>query len=338
MFCLRSRSSLSLSFVTLASIGIGTAVPEDARPVRLGAGEHRFEWVRDWVKLPDGMHLGNTHGCIAVDAQDRIYVNTDSENAVIVFDADGNFIKAWGKELAGGLHGMTLVEEDGAEFLYLAHTGRQEVLKTTLDGEVLWRIGIPERDDIYADKGRYRPTAVAVCPDGRFFVADGYGTSWIHAYAKDRTYENSVGGPGSEEGQFRTPHGMALDPRGTEARILVADRENHRLQLLDLKGKTVDMITEELRRPCNAQAYGDVIAVADLAGRVTLLDKQGELITHLGENPDQSKWANNGVPVEEWRAGEFIAPHGLNWDSQGNLYVLDWVSAGRITKLRRLRD
>ena len=49
-------------------------------------------------------------------------------------------------------------------------------------------------------------------------------------------------------------------------------------------------------------------------------------------------------PSEQFRSlgviyqlvGEFVAPHGVGFDAAGNLYVMDWVSAGRITKLRRL--
>ena len=76
---------------------------------------------------------------------------------------------------------------------------------------------------------------------------------------------------------------------------------------------------------------------ADLAGRVTLLDAQLGLVGHLGDNPDPNKRAHNDIPVEDWRDGEFVSPHCANWDSQGNLYVTDWLSAGRITKLARVK-
>ena len=100
----------------------------------LGAGVHKYRWVSDWGRLADGKELGNTHGCLAVDKQGRIYANTDTEAAVVVFAPDGALLGSWGKEFRGGLHGMCLREEDGKEFLYLAHTGRHEVVKATLDG------------------------------------------------------------------------------------------------------------------------------------------------------------------------------------------------------------
>ena len=132
---------------------------------------------------------------------------------MLVFEADGTFVSSWGAELKAGLHGMTLVREGDEEFLYLTHTGRHEVLKTTLAGEVLWTIGYPEASGIYESAATYKPTSVAVCPDGRFFVTDGYGTSWIHEYSAEHEYVRSIGGPGKEAGQYRTPHGIDLDRR-----------------------------------------------------------------------------------------------------------------------------
>jgi len=327
---------LPFLFCLLAFAGYATSTADEEPRIELGSGQARFERVTDWAQLPDGVTFGNTHGCIVVDSEDRVYVNTDSERAVMVFEADGTFVNSWGAELAGGLHGMTLVREGDKEFLYLAHTGRHEVLKTTLAGEVLWRVGYPAESKIYEDASGYRPTSVAVCPDGRFFVTDGYGSSWIHEYDAEQQYVRSVGGPGSERGLYRTPHGIDLDTSKAAERLIVADRENHRLQVLDLQGATQSVFDQELRRPCHTHSFRGQLAVADLAGRVTLLDADGELIAHLGDNPDPKMHANNGVPPGDWRDGEFIAPHCANWDSQGNLYVMDWVSAGRISKLRRL--
>ncbi len=330
----------SLARILFAAVLAAGALSLRGERQVLAAGGARFEWVRGWARLPEGMRLGNTHGCIVVDSQDRIYLNTDTENAVLVFDAAGNFLRSWGKELAGGLHGMALVRAGGEESLLLAHIGRHQVLASTLEGELLWTLDYPEESGLYAGAEEYRPTSIAPHPDGGFFVADGYGASWIHRYDQDRKYVKSFGGPGTELGKLRCPHGLWVETRGQEPLLLVADRENHRLQVFDLEGNprraVQDAETELLRRPCHMHPHGDELAVADLAGRVTLLDATLALIGHLGDNPDPAKRAQNGVPPAEWRDGEFVSPHCVNWDSQGNLYVTDWLSEGRITKLARL--
>jgi hypothetical protein len=307
---------------------------QEPQRLELGVPAARFHWVPGWARLPAGMKLGNTHGCVVVDREDNVYLNTDSEHAVVVFDSAGRFLRSFGKELAGGLHGMQIVREGDAEFLYAVHTARHEALKMTLAGEILWRVGWPADAKVYGSADEYRPTSIAVRPDGGFFVADGYGASWIHEYDREHGYLRTFGGAGSEVGRMQTPHGLAF-----EGALFVADRENHRVQRIGASTGDAAVVANEelLRRPCHLHLFGELWAVADLAGRVTLLERDDfALVTHLGENPDPAKWAQNGVPSSEWKDGEFIAPHCANWDSKGNLYVTDWVAEGRISKLARL--
>jgi len=329
-----------LAFLVLLGAGALSAARQERAPIRFHAGAHTYEWVRGWGALPEGKELGNTHGCIVVDAQDRIYLCTDTEDAVVVFDREGKVLRTFGKELAGGLHGLALVMEGGKQLLLMAHIGRHQVLEATLDGEILWTLDYPKESGLYEKAEQYLPTSVAPLADGGFLVADGYGRSWVHRYDKDRKYVKSFGGPGTELGKMHTPHGIWVDTRGPEPALLVADRENNRVQVFDLEGKALrevkDIEHDLLRRPCHMHPFGSELAVADLAGRVTLLDSKLALVAHLGDNPDPGKRARNDVLRPDWRDGEFISPHCANWDSEGSLYVTDWVSSGRISKLRRV--
>lgn len=317
-----------------ASPGTEPPAPRFAIPDGHG-GTMYYEWERDWPRGLD-RDLGNTHGCMVVDAAGNVLVNTDTEAAVMVFAPWGGLVRSWGKEFGGGLHGMCLREEDGEQVLYLAHTRRHEVVKTRLDGTVLCTLGWPQASGIYESEEQFVPTAVAVGPDGRIFVADGYGRSWVHLYGPDRSYRKSFGGPGSEPGKMQTPHGLWLDTRGKQPLLLVCDRENHRLQWFDMDGTFVRLMDRDLRRPCNVWPLGDGrLVVADLGGRITILDDQDRLVVHLGDNPDEALRASNGVPREKWRDGLFLAPHSVCVDGGGDIYVMDWNAAGRVTKLRR---
>src|SRR5690606_8678930 len=89
----------------------------------MGAGEHTYELVKDWGKLPAGVSYGYTHG-VCEDSQGRIYIHNQSKDSVIVFDADGTFIKSWGEEYAQGAHGLQLSKEGNEEFFYLAPTNQ----------------------------------------------------------------------------------------------------------------------------------------------------------------------------------------------------------------------
>ncbi|MBL8693437.1 MAG: peptidase [Planctomycetes bacterium] len=311
-------------------------------PVRVGAGDHQYDWLPDWEGYRAQGPIGNTHGGIAFDSKGMVYFNTDSERAVIAVDGNSKIAKAWGKELRGGLHGMALVKEaDGKggerETLYLAHTSRHEVIQATLDGEVIRRIGAPMEAGVYGKAEEFNPTSVAVAANGDLYVADGYGKSFVHKFTKDGKHVKSWGGHGDEPGKMKTPHGIALVTRGGKTTLMVADRENHRLQEFDLDGNLLQVAPAKLRRPCSVAQRGDELVVADLEGRVTILGKDNEVICHIGDNPDPGKRANNGVPMEQWELGAFVAPHYAAWDAEGNLYVLDWVSSGRVSKLKRVK-
>jgi len=78
---------------------------------------------------------------------------------------------------------------------------------------------------------------------------------------------------------------------------------------------------------------GGGLVVADLVGRVTLLDANDQVVAHLGDNPDEKLRAQNGVPRAKWKDGEFLSPHGVCVDAHGAIYVQDWNFLGRISKL-----
>ena len=77
--------------------------------------------------------------------------------------------------------------------------------------------------------------------------------------------------------------------------------------------------------------------MAELRGRVTILDKEGKVVTHLGENDRDELKANFKTKPEDQRLGVFSAPHGLSFDSSGNLFVQDWNTTGRVTKLEKVK-
>ncbi len=298
----------------------------------------RYRWVEGFGRREDGKALGSTHGCMCVDKQGRILVNTDTEQAVLFLSPDGVVQGGWGKEFRGGLHGMTLRVERETEFLYLAHTTRGEVVKATIDGEIVWTLGWPEASGIYKNESEYHPTAVVTSSDGRIFVGDGYGKSWVHIYDQDRKLVKSIGGPGREPGKFHTPHGLCIDTRGEQELLLVCDRENHRLQWFTLDGEFVRESREGMLRPCNVWPLdGGMLAVADLVGRVTILDAKDMPIAVLGDAATAEQKATNQIHQEQWKTDVFFAPHSVCADGKGNLYVMDWNVHGRVSKLERVR-
>ncbi len=304
----------------------------------VGSGEHTFEVIHDWGALPPSIRYGNTHG-VCEDSSGRILVHhtvgagSPSDDTLVIFDADGKFVKSWGPEFKTGAHGLHVSKEAGGEFLYLADQRRGVVVKTDLDGRVAATLSCPMESGLYGSAGEYHPTNVALAPNGDLYVGDGYGKNWIHHYTPKGEYVRSFGGPGKERGQVACPHGIYCDTRGATPEIVVADRSNRRLQYFSLDGRHLRFVTDELRSPCHFDERGGVLLVPDLEARVTLLDRDNKLIAHLG---DGGNFALRDKPRDQFVPGKFIAPHGACFDRNGNIFVVEWVEVGRVTKLRRV--
>lgn len=301
--------------------------------VNTGNGMHTYKTHPNWAKFSDGDPIGSTHGGVALDKSGKIYVSTQAERGICVFRPNGKFIKSIALDCIG-THSLTIREENGKEYLYGAHNKGQRVVKLNLGGDIVLEIKDTDAQPIPSTlKGL---TAVTVGPDGRIYAAVGYGSNLIHIFSPKGKLLKTFGSKGEGENDTKTCHGISIDSRFGEPRLLVADRENRRLKHYDLEGNQIGIHATNLRRPCAVSIWGDYCAVAELQGRVTILDKTGAPVAFLGDNPIPEQWAGFKTEIPDIPAGVFTAPHGLSYDKEGNLYVQDWNATGRINKLTRV--
>jgi hypothetical protein len=322
----------------------------------VGDGDHRFEVVHDWPKLPKEYTWQTTHN-VAVDEAQNLYVIHEGKSnlwghpSIFVFDPEGRFLRAFGWEFQGGGHGVEIRKEGSEEFLYVcAYQGVKSFSKMTLKGERVWIKHAPMQSGAYAanedtqrsatwGRNRFLPTNIAFPPDGGFLLADGYGAFRIHRYDKDANWVSSFGGPGQGKGTFNTPHGICIDSRaGREPRICVCDRANNTLQFFDLDGKYLETVAG-FGLPANAETWKDLMVVPELGARVTLLGPTNQVVAHLGADVERVT-AASGKSIranpKQWQQGKFVHPHDACFNAAGDIFVAEWVATGRVTKLKRL--
>jgi DNA-binding beta-propeller fold protein YncE len=301
---------------------------------------HAYRADEAWANVPTGWTWIEVTA-VAIDSRDRVFVFNRGDHPVMVFDRNGEFLESWGEGLFERPHGITIGPDD---CVYCTDDLDHTVKKFTPEGRLLLTLGtsgqpsntgatsIDFRTIQRAGAPFYFPTNVAIGSQGEIFVTDGYGNARVHKFAPDGTLLLSWGEPGSAPGQFRVPHGIAIDRRGV---IYVADRENSRIQMFSPDGEFLDQLID-VARPCQV-AFDETgnLYVAELGyragmwpgtsapsenatgGRVSVFDLQGLLL---------ARWGGGENPTAP---GDFFAPHDIRVDSFGDIYVSEVVmSAG----------
>ena len=282
--------------------------------MEVGAGNHRYEVVDDWLKLPAGFEWGQVVQVI-VDSQDRVYYFHRGKPGVMMFDQAGAHLGSWpedGRFL--DIHSAWLGSDRDGEYLLIVDRDRNALARTTLAGEKVWEVV----SDRFA-----KPTDAAAAANGDIYMSDGYGNPYVHRLSSTGEHIATWGAAGVGPGDFRLPHGVWMAQRDGAECVYVCDRENRRIQILTLAGEYITKLTD-LRRPTDIITGPDGTRyISELTHRVTILDADDRLIAHIG-----------GESKAE--PGYFVAPHSVALDSQGSLYVTEVLEGRRVQKFRRL--
>jgi sugar lactone lactonase YvrE len=297
----------------------------------VGSGRHRYAADYDWARLPPGIEM--KAAAVAVDAEDRVFCfNRVAEHPVLVFDRDGGFLASWGAGLFAQPHAIRF---DSEGMLWLTDGHLMQYFRFTPDGRLLRTIGekgkrsdtgVPDDDlsstawkKVSHGGGPFNiPTDIAFAADGAMFMTDGYGNARVHRFDSDGTYRFSWGEPGSAPGQFNLPHGIWIDRRG---RLLVADRENDRVQIFDQAGTLLGIWPTVL--------IGPAFFYVDAEDVVYIPEHNGGFVSIL---------TLDGEPLARWGGPVHRSCHGIWGDSQGDVYVVmpgEWGRTRRVVKYRR---
>jgi len=330
----------------------------------------QYKIVPNWLKLPKGRpetaglfrQIGNMHGDIAISANGDVYVSVqalDKDNkpltaefadpmvGVQVYSSDGAFLR----NIAGApsnLHGFIIHQEPAGEFIYgvrLATTAAvedqaragldQAIIKMTLDGKIVMAIPASAIPDQFKNKDPkdghafMRLTGLTVAPNGDIYATDGYASDYIHRFDKNGKYIASFGGKG-EPYNFKTLHKLAIDTRFSPVRIIACDRANNRIVHLSLDGALLGVVATDLRLPAAIAIRGEYAAIGELQGRITILDRAGQVVTAFGTNTTADEIGSKLVEPAKWRSGIVTAPHGVAFDAKGDLFVSEINIYGRV--------
>jgi hypothetical protein len=203
---------------------------------------------------------------------------------------------------------------------------------------------------VYAKASEYKPSNLAIAPNGDFYVADGYGKFYIHHYDAKTNYIRTFGGTRQlmdqnkdrETGPGTTiwPHAIGIDTRSGTPLLMVGERgANSRIQYFELNGRPGAVVKDGVRWPSTFDFLGDTLLMPDLKAVVTLFDKQNRPLVQLGDGRQADGRTYEGIRNQERTAftpGRFVAPHAACFASNGDIYVAEWVEVGRVTRLRKL--
>ena len=318
----------------------------------LGHGSHRYRLNRRWSTLDAARTpVLNCHE-MAFDTKGRLILLTDEiRNNIIIYNPDGTLADSWGTRWPGG-HGLTLTNENGEEFLFITDSGwfpdaknpgkwlqqAGTVAKTTLDGRFVFDIGHPQTIGVYQPGQPYKPTEVAITPNGDIYVADGYGSDYILHYNHRGEFIRKFGGHDNADPRhnLRNAHGITVDLRDPLRPVLICtSRTENAFKIFTLDGQYLDTVSLPGAFVCRPVIHGDHLFAGvcwskengtgkrrDRSGFVTILDRENRVVSNLGGN-EPVYTAGRLQPIYQTEP-VFDHGHDVAVDTDANLFVCQW--------------
>ncbi len=327
----------------------GTAETDKVQPVNSGGNPYRV--IRDWAQLNvEGRPWGGSNG-VAIDRDGRSVWATDrcspgtapgclgtKANPVHHFDESGNEIRSFGGDMFVWPHGIH-ADSEGNVWVTDARAPSPEelkkfpgedhkgsvVVKFSPEGKVLMTLGKPGVRGNPPEALTDPTDVVTDSRNGDVYVAESHTDvtnpnliGRISVFDRNGTFLRVIGKAGTGPGEFRTPHALEFDSQG---RLIVADRHNHRIQILTKEGKFIGEFHN----------FGRTSGLA--------IDKNDAIYTADSESNERvhPEW-QRGIRIGSLKDGKvtmFIPPHmspnspdgamgeGIAIDAAGNIYTAE---------------
>jgi DNA-binding beta-propeller fold protein YncE len=287
----------------------------------------------------------NTPNGVVVDDMGHVYVADELNNRIQKFSSHGRLLAVLGGTPGAGpgqFNAPYGVAVDGFGNVYVADTRNNRVQKLSPSGRVLAVWGRNGGDGTAGlGNGEFNsPRGLAVDDAGDVYVAD-HGNNRVQKLSPTGRFlgrwgrNGGDGTPGSGNGEFNEPRGVAIDRAG---HVFVVEKLNHRVQEFTAGGRfirrwgahggdgTPGTGKGEFNVPYTMaiDGAGDLYVADVLNNRIQKFGPTGRFIARYGHN------GGDGTPGTA--LGEFDEPYGVATDCRSNLYVTEEGTA-RVQKL-----
>jgi sugar lactone lactonase YvrE len=309
--------------------------------------EELYEEPWNVVTPPAGGRGGAAPAAAAAPREKPVQIGTCCKAAppVLEFDQQGKLVQGWGQGSYTDMsnwprepHGIFVDHQDN---VWIGSYNRHRVMKFTREGKHLLTLGEYEKTGGSADTHLLGgPSGIWVDPkSNEVFISDGYRNRRVIVFDINGKYLRHWGAYGNVPDdtekfdpktmmsgalpkQFSTPHGIT---GSNDGRIYVADRRGNRVQVFDHSGK---FLAEKVIAPATLSSGSAFVPVLSPDPQQTWL--------YVADGTNHKVWILRRSDLEivgEFgrggrQLGQFLRPHGMSVDNQGNLYVGE-ASTGR---------
>ncbi|MDR1989922.1 MAG: peptidyl-alpha-hydroxyglycine alpha-amidating lyase family protein [Acidobacteriaceae bacterium] len=273
-----------------------------------------YHAIENGVTLPAGITLGASSG-VAFDAQGHLWVLNRGPHPIIEFDQQGRFMRSMGEGLYSRGHGLRIAPDGN---IWTTDVQGHTVMKMSPTGELLLTLGTRGKpgswDEAAGTHLFFEPADIAFAPNGDLFVVQGHGRGEGRVLRFDSagTFITSWGGKGTAPGQFDQPHSILI----VNNQVLVADRENRRVQIFDMNGTFLKAWAFK-GLPCGLLMGPDqqLYLATGFSGQILRLNAGGQPVAMMGQ------------PGPGPALGEFGEAHYMAIAPDGDIYVADTINA-----------